>query len=832
MKRALFAVLSASLISVAPSVNAQAPARPASPQGQAPVANGEVRGVVTDGDANTPLARATIAVRTKGSATLVAGAIAKDDGTFRIQGLRPGTYYLRVTSIGYGPKSTEEFTVTPAALAATVAPIKLSKVAVALEGVQVTAERAAVAIEPDRNTYNSKQVAPTASNASDVLDAVPSVQVDGDGKVSLRGNENVAIQINGRPTPITGAQLGAYLKQIPASIVDRVEVVPTPSARYDPEGMAGIINIVLKANADLGMSGGVNVGSATVSGRYNGSGNLGYQSGPWTTFTTYGYNADDRAIDGINNQERYLSGAPLSFTNSNIDGRNGNSGHNFTQNADYKFNNRDVLTNALSLNFRTATDNSLSAYQELNGSGAFLNQYNRTRDDKTKSYNIDYDLAWKRTLEPRKHELSAEVRFNRQNDKDNAFLWRQPLTSTGSVASGPLEGEHDNSDATTSQLNAQTDYMKTFAPRTKLETGVKGTARWLDKDYQVTKDALGNGTWVPSNLSNQFNFNDQVGAAYAVLSQGAGNFDLQGGLRAEYANRDFSLRNSSTKYPYSYTSLFPSAVALYKFNDLTQAKIAYSRRIRRPGTQELNPFPTFFDVQNVFIGNPKLNPEYTDAIEFGLTRTGQLGSLQLSPFYRHTSDIIRVAINTSDVIDGRQVTSVSFQNLATSNSYGTDLNGSLRLGKLFNGFASFNVFKQVTDGGSLSTLSSNAVTWSTRVNGTYTVNPDLTAQASYFYRAPMKIERGEFSSTQMTMLSLRQKLLEGKGAISLRVQDPFNTMRFKIKTGDDNLIQFTERQFGVRAVFLGFQYNFGQTPKFRVPKQDDQPQAQTGFPPP
>jgi len=830
MKRALFAVLSLLLVSGAVSAHAQAPARPASPPQAA--ANGEIRGVITDADANTPIARASVTVRTKGSATLVAGAVAKDDGTFRIQGLRSGTYYLRVTSIGYGPKTTDEFTITDAALHASVAPIKLSKVAVALEGVQVTAERAAIAIEPDRNTYNSKQVAPTASNASDVLDAVPSVQVDGDGKVSLRGNENVAIQINGRPTPITGAQLGAYLKQIPASIVDRIEVVPTPSARYDPEGMAGIINIVLKANADLGLSGGVTAGSATASGRYNGSGNLGYQSGPWTTFTTYGYNADDRGVDGINNRERYSAGSPLSFTNQNIDGRNGNSGHNFTTNADYKVNPRDVLTNALALNVRASTDNSLNEYTELNGAGGLLSMYNRTRGDKINSYGLDYTLAWKRTLEPRKHELSTELRFNRQNDKDASLLWRQPLTAAGAVASGLLEGERDSTDATTSQLNAQLDYMRTLAPRTKLEMGYKGTARWLDKSYEVTKDALGNGNWLPSSLSNEFNFNDQVQAGYVVLSQAAGNFDLQGGLRAEYANRDFSLKSSNQKYPYSYTSLFPSAVALYKFSDVTQAKVAYSRRIRRPGTQELNPFPTFFDVQNVFIGNPKLNPEYTDAIEFGLTRTGQLGSVQLSPFYRRTTDVIRVAINTSDVVDGREVTSVSFQNLATSNSYGTDLNGSLRLGKRFNGFASFNIFKMVTDGGSESTLSSNAVTWSSRVNGTATLNPTLTLQASYFYRAPVKIERGEFSSTQMAQFSLRQKLMDDKAAISLRLVDPFNTMRFKIKTGDDQLIQFTERKFGVRAAFLTFQYNFGQTPKFRGPKQDDQPQAQTGFPPP
>jgi ferric enterobactin receptor len=830
MKRALFAVLAFVLVGGS-SARAQAPARPASPQSQTQ-ANGEIRGTVTDGDANTPLARASIAVRAKGSAALVAGAIAKDDGTFRVQGLRPGTYYLRVTSIGYGPKTTEEFTIADASTHATIAPVKLSKVAVALQGVEVTAERAAIAIEPDRNTYRSKDVAPTATNASDVLDAVPSVQVDGDGKVSLRGNENVAIQINGRPTPITGTQLAAYLKQIPASIVERVEVVPTPSARYDPEGMAGIINIVLKANTDLGMSGGVNVGSAAASGRYNGSGNLGYQSGPWTTFTTAGYNADHRNVDGLNDRSNYISGNPQSFTNQNIDGTNGNTGYNLTANADYKATNRDVITNAIALNRRTSTDNSLNGYTELDGVGTFLSRYNRTRDDTDHGYGVDYTLAWKRTLEPRKHEISTELRFNRTSDTDRSLLWLQPLTQAGVTTSGLVEGERDNTDALTQQLNQQLDYTRTLADRTKLETGYKGTERWLDRNYAVTKDPLGNGNWVPSSLSNDFNFNDQVQAAYAVLSQGAGKFDLQGGLRAEYASRDFSLKTPSQSYPYSSTSLFPSAVALYKFNDMTQAKIAYSRRIRRPGTQELNPFPTFFDVQNVFIGNPKLNPEYTDAIEMGLTRTGALGTFQLSPFYRHTTDVIRVAINTDDVVDGRQVTSVSFQNLATSNSYGTDVNGSVRLGKKFNGFASFNIFKMVTDGGSTSTLSSDAVTWSSRVNGTYNVSPLLMFQGSYFYRAPVKIERGEFSSTSMAQFSARQKLLGDRAAVSLRVVDPFNTMRFKIKAGDEKTIQLTERQFGVRAAFLTFQYNFGQTPKFRAPKPDDTPQPQTGFPPP
>src|SRR5256714_1509307 len=294
---------------------------------------GEVRGTIVAADSSAAaVPRPAIAVRGKSDGKLVTGAYGAEDGTFRIQGLRPGTYYLRVSGIGFTPLNTPEFTIDPASPTANVGSIKLSRISVTLQAVQITGEKPTVAIEPDRNTYRAKDVAPAASNASDVLQATPSVEVDADGKVSLRGNENVAIQINGRPTPIKGTQLAAYLKQIPANIVERIEVVPNPSAKYDPEGMAGIINIVLKTTVDLGLSAGLNTGFATPS-RFNTGGNVGYQSGPVTLFGTYGFNADDRAITGLNDRSRFTpTGAPQDYQNQDIDGATRNGGHNFTRN--------------------------------------------------------------------------------------------------------------------------------------------------------------------------------------------------------------------------------------------------------------------------------------------------------------------------------------------------------------------------------------------------------------------------------------------------------------------------------------------------------------------
>lgn len=186
----------------------------------------------------------------------------------------------------------------------------------------------------------------------------------------------------------------------------------------------------------------------------------------------------------------------------------------------------------------------------------------------------------------------------------------------------------------------------------------------------------------------------------------------------------------------------------YKVSDAAPARLSYSRRIRRPDTQELNPFPQFFDTRNVFRGNPSLRPEFTDAIEPGLTRTGKSSTLQLSPFFRRATDIIRVEIDPEDIVDGRPVTTISYVHLATSNSFSADLNTTRKIGSWFNGLGSFNVFRLVTDGGSVSSLGSTAVARSARLNGTFNVTPQTSVQVHYFYRAPFNLERGRRGAVQ------------------------------------------------------------------------------------
>jgi outer membrane receptor protein involved in Fe transport len=813
----------ACVLAGAASLQAQTPARPAA--GQAPAAAvGEVRGTVIDGETKAPVQSGSVAVWSKADNTLVAGGMTRPDGTFRIDGLTPGTYYLKVTMIGFDTHTTGELVISPAAPRAIAGSIALVRSPIVMQGIEANAERTVV-IAPDRNSYRVRDLAPAATTATDVLETVPSVHVDPDGKLSLRGNENVVVQINGRPTPMRGTQLIGYLRQLPANTIDRIEVIPNPSAKQDPEGMAGILNIVMKQNVDLGRSGGLNFGASTQN-QYMAGGNVGYQAGRVTMLFTYGYNSDERRIYGVNDRTRLGAlRAPQSFTEQDIDGTATNRGHNINATLDYRVGPRTVLFTSWLANRRSTGDASLSAYSELNGTRTMLARYDRERDAAVENWLGDGTLGFRHTFVPQKHELSGEVRFSRQDNEEGSELWRQPI---GSTTPNPIDLETNAIDAGTNQLTVQTDYVRAFGKASKLEAGYKASARWLDRAYLVRKDVLGTGNWVDSDLSNTLAFDETVNAAYAVLSHGAGGaVELQAGLRAEHASRDFSLAGGDS-YPHSYNSLFPSALVSYKLNDRTVTRLSYSRRIRRPNTEELNPFPAFFDLQNVMIGNPALGPEYTDAIEASVQRSGKLGTLQISPFFRHTSDIIRVDVNTADTVAGREVTSVSFRNLDTSNSWGADVNGTVRLGQNFSGLAGFNVFKIVTDGGSESSLSSDALSWTARMNGAYTVRPGTVVQLNYFYRAPVNIEKGRFASQSGANISVRQNLTS-RAVATLRLADPFKTNRFRVEVGNDEVIQFTHREFSSRALFLNLQYNIGQAPRVRQ-RVEEQPQPQTGFP--
>ncbi|HEX6748549.1 MAG TPA: TonB-dependent receptor [Longimicrobium sp.] len=780
-------------------------------------AGGTIHGTVRDASSGAALGGASIAVRSAADSSLVTGAVARADGSFRIEGVRPGTYYLRVSRLGYNTATVSRVAVTGPQAVADAGTVRLAAGAVGLAGVTATAERAAVVSTPDRTVVSTRDMpAVSGGNATDVLRNVPGVDVDGDGKVSLRGNQNVAIQINGRPAPLTGDALTNFIKQLPANLVDRVEVVPNPSAKYDPDGMGGILNIVLKQNTDLGTSGGLTLGGGT-GGRYNASGNLGTQRGPLTLFGSYGFNREARDAEGYSLRSALVGGVPQNYIEQVMTGDFLNQSHTFNGNGELKLGSRNVLSSAFMLNKRLGNQESGSGVRWMDADQVTTGDYDLLTTGRARGLSTDYLLAFKRTLQPQRNEWTAQAHFNRSRDHFlNAFQ-----TMPGTIAPALLAGDSRNDlNSVNRQLDWQADVTRQLSTGTRLEAGYKGILRRLANDYTV--DSIFGG--VPDlslRLENDFTYDENVQAGYGLLTQTiTPKLSVQGGLRLERAWTTFRLA-SGESFDNDYTSLFPSAAATLQVGQKDQVRFSYSKRINRPATFQLNPFPFVQDRNNIFVGNPGLKPEYTHAYEASFTHATSMGSLTVTPFYRHTVNAVRrYQAFGSDGVD-----TATFANLATANSYGTDANLQLRLGRL-SGFVGASAFKMVTDGSNVSSgLGADVFTWTARASLNFKLSPSTDVQWFQFYRPATNTEQGRLGSMGMANVAVRQKLSD-KASLNLRVADPFDAMRFSFTASSSSYSQEQLRRFNARAVYLSFSYNFGRPPRLRMPQQ--QPEQPAG----
>ena len=770
---------------------------------------GRITGVVVSAGTDQPVGGAFVAVRSVGDSTLVGSGFANADGIFHIEGVVPGRYTVRVRVLGFTPVVKTDVSVTPSGTTVDLGRIELTPVVTQLASVAVTADRADVIVAPDRTSYTMKDM-PAASGGSavDVLRNVPSVEVDGDNKLSLRGNENVVVQINSRLSPMRGEALGNFLAQLPANLVARIEVVPNPSAKNDPEGMAGILNIVLKENTDLGTSGGFTAGGGTT-GQANASANLGYQSGPLTLFANYGLIRDSRQVSGYIDRAGLQSGL-LPYLEADIGGAQKGISHSLNASADYKLGVSDALSSNLIVSDRSPTRTNDNLYNELDTTRDLTASYRRLKVMTGDELTLDWALGYKHVSAQPGDGVSTELRINRGHDTDHVLLTDQSLSTTSGAAEGLLALETNLTKERATQWTLQTDFTRSFTTGTRLETGYKGTFRRIDNDFGVATSADGGNTYASDpSRSNAFQYDEQVNAVYGVVSQSVGSFLLQGGLRAALGKKAFDLANTGEHFSMDYTSLFPSAIASYALSPTQQVKVSYSKRVTPPDTRQLNPFGWREDALNRFQGNPALRPEYTHAFELGFQQLFPQGTLQVTPFVRHTVDAIRF-IRT---IDDAGVSITTFQNVASNDSYGADVNGSFRFPRL-SGFGGVSLFQQVTDGSNLTSDASNkAFGWNARANATFKLSPTLDLQGFMMYRAPMNVEFGRVRSQLVTNVALRQKVLGDQGSITLRLMDPFNMMRMGFVTDDGRFYQTSLRQFGARGAFVSFNWNFGQQPR-------------------
>ena len=822
---------------------------PVSAQGRP---QGSVTARIVDAATGEGLPSATLSLYSARDSSFATGGAADLDGNISIDPVRPGTYTARASFIGYQSVPVATFTVaagTPAALGE----LRLAESAELLDEAEVVAQREFVEQQADRTVYNVQEQAVTAGgSAIETLQTLPSLEVDTDGNISLRGNQNVVIQINGRPTPVRGAFLAALLRQIPADKVERVEVIPNPSARYEPDGMSGIVNIVLAEGTNRGLSGGLTFGAGTeVSG--NAGANLSYQQGKWDLNGQYGLRYGERDVRIVTSQ-RLADGTPL-VNQLGVTGSDDLS-HFFNGSATYTLAEGTTLVTEGSLGIRSNGSEGVTDFTR--NPGAIAGPVQRTTDNDGDGVNGDIALVLRRQFAagggggeggqaggggrggrggfggfggPRGgggtqggHELAVETRYTRNADDGLGLFIDQGVYIDPITGFPSLPFSSQGQDQTNEEASFQVDYTRPIGAA-KLEVGGKLNAEWVGSDTEVQTGPDGGTLVIDANQTNAFDYDRQIAAVYLQGARGLGPLQVQAGLRAEYAQRAFNLSNEIPEVyrvglgaddtDQSYTSLFPSAFVTYAIEPGTLVKASYSRRIERPRTFFLNPFPDLSNPEFVRAGTPDLRPEYTDSYELTLQYKF---FATLTPFYRRTTDVIARRLFTTD--DGISIFRPG--NLDTESNYGADLTlfGQF-LGGAIRGFASGSLYQAVTTDPEPGADDTSALTYDLRSSLQLKVREGTEVQGFVFYRGAQKTVDGERGAFVFSNIGVNQTISD-RLRLAARVNDPFGLAKFSFETSRGRFLRSTEFDPAIRSASFTLTYTFGSNQNRPQPQRPQQ----------
>ena len=790
-------------------------------------AEGGIAGTVEDADTGQPIQTATVSVWSASDSTLVTGAVTDPGGDFRISGLRPGHYYVQVSFIGYDSQQVDEIEIDDQSPMATLGSIRLRPDTAQLGEVQVTGERDYMEFRIDRTVYNVEDQPVTAGgSATDVLRNIPSLEVDIDGNVSLRGSQNVAVLINGRPSNMSGEMLASFLESLPSSTVERIEVIPNPSARYEPDGMSGILNIVLKQDADLGFSGTISANGSTQD-EYGGSVMLGYGEGRWNLRATYGLRQNVRMNSGARlNEYRFLD--PMDVLRTEDESRRRSISNMLNLNTDYRIGRNSTITLSTLASIRSGDSDGITRYWDLNADRELDVRYDRSTDEESDDLNFDVGLAFQRIVEPGRNELTAEIEFETEGEDDFEDYRQEVLQAITEPEADLFSLENSLSEESGIELSAEANYIRPLGEASKLEAGFRSTLDVIDSDYFAENFDPTTQLWVPDlSVNNTFEFAEQVHAAYGILGHQFGKWGTQLGVRVEQALTTFELLTANESYDNNYFSIFPSAFLTYQLSETHRFRTSYSKRVNRPNTWQLNPFTDNDDPLFRRFGNPRLKPEYTHSFEVAYSLIAESATFTLSPYYRRTVD----EVEWVQTVDDDGITNMTFENLSSESSYGTEAITSLRLGDWMSGFLSLSLYRLVADGSNLEgDLSNDALSWNVRGNLSFTINPTLDVQLFTMYRPATKIAGGERGAWTMTNLAVRQRLFNRAASLSLRLEDPFNLAGFDMWRETDRYYLEMDRSWEARQVSLAFQYTFGGSDRDRRRQQREEGQQpdQTG----
>lgn len=766
--------------------------------------NGTIGGIIVDQGSKVPIEFATVMLRSETDSSQIRGTTTDAKGKFSFDKVDLGKYRIAYSFIGFEKQKSDFITLNEKNRNINVGILALPISSQEIKDVEVIGERSTYTNTIDRKVFNvGKDLIGKTGSVSDLMQNVPSLTVDIDGNISLRGSENVMVLINGKPSALMGTNRAAVLQQMPASSIERIEVITNPSAKFKPDGISGIINIVLKKNKSLGMNATVQANTGNEQ-RYNGNIIANYNSGKVNIYGSYNIRQDDRMRYTLDNRKR-TDPETNEVDYTAMDATEHARPRSIIVNGgiDYILNDQHEMGISVNYDNRDQVKDGLTTTQTADQNHQLTKDLDRIRHDPENEHSLEYALRYKHSFEKDGHELSIDFTSSIQKEEeDNHYtnVYRMPALST--TYDNTLIKQDDNE----SQLSAE--YSNPLSKTSKLEAGYLLETRKNNMDYYGEYLHPMTNTWTKDiSKSNQFNYTERIHVLYSTFEKEFGEFGLLGGLRAEQAMVESDQVTNDTLYKNSYFKVYPSLHLSYNIDDSNEFQLNYSHRIRRPDGDEMNPFPEYQDPYNLRIGDPTLKPEQIHSVELGYQYKKSLTTITSTLYYRYIYEGLTSI--TKYLNDSVLVTTTA--NLSKSSAAGFEFIVSATLAKIININFGSNTFYNTIDASSLGYSSSKSnISYSLNLNSVIHVTKSSMIQLNANYVSEKLTPQGKRMPTFVTNMGFRQELFKKKVSVLFTVSDAFNTLKERLIIDTPELYQEVVRKRSARIIYLGFSYTFGK----------------------
>lgn len=763
---------------------------------------GSVSGKVIDKALRQPVPYAAVIIKSRENDSTITGGITLEDGSFELKNLPEGNFTFLVQFIGYESHS-QPISISRENRKLDLGNIELEEAVEELSGVEVVAERTTIEQRIDRKVINvGKDLTTAGATASDIMNNLPSINLDQQtGEISMRGNSNVRVMVDGKLSNVPIAQL---LRQIPSTSIKSIELITNPSAKYNPEGMSGIINIILHKNANIGFNGSVSTGlTVGEEAKFNTSLDLNYRNGGINLYGNLGTNIGKWVNDGFifRSEERLRQ---------EFDFFNNNKSYLYKLGIDFYLNDHHTLSFFTNQNIYDGKASGSTEVLYLQNPAQNTTQFFGNLED---NLSEQYNMVYKWDFLKEGHNLELEVDHNRFNSEEDASF-----RSTGATL---FPDYLDFVDTKREQTIANLDYINPLDSITKIEAGLEARIFETDVDYSSTGLSFNeNGQLRPTPDTN-FVYGMDIYSAYATFGQNYNKWSYQAGLRVE----DVEVKadtNGVRSFTDQYTQLYPSAFVTYKPSEENQFQLSYSRRVDRPGLTQVNPIREWSTPLISSLGNPTLVPQFTNSYELNYTRRLKNGSITSGIFYRAIQD----EINRTVFVDRLDLNKLilSYRNFDNTSAYGLEVSGNYNPFKWWSINGSFDLYQQTQRGLTEQLPADNPnpseediivqevevdnTAWNLRLNNSFKATEKLTFQLFAFYRGANKDLQISMKPMYFINTGARYTFADGKGTFSLNFNDVFNTMRFAFN-GRLPYVQNGQFNWESQNVYAGISYRFG-----------------------